>query len=114
MICRLGWNFFGRPSYQRDPSGPADGGVGFWRKIERFISETELPDSAHAASINQRSADNLQTGSVRPGSPVISAAWQRQPPKSISCRGQFRHNSGIHSVPRNLLKLSESVQIQSN
>ena len=33
-------------------------------------------------------------------SPVKAIAWQRQPPKSISARGQLRHGSFIQLVPR--------------
>src|SRR6202035_4265202 len=60
------------------------------------------------------SGDRSHAGSVLEGSPVNNAAWQRQPPKSISLLGQDRHGSGIHSVPRNRLKLSEHSQIESN
>src|SRR4029077_9802627 len=58
--------------------------------------------------------ENSQAGSVFAAFPVSNAAWQRQPPKSISRGGQLRQGSGIHSVPRNRLKLSDSRQIQSS
>src|SRR5437667_8368653 len=70
--------------------------------------------SCNTSSTYARFGDNVQTGSVFAAFPVINAAWQRQPPKSISFCGQLRHGSGIHSVPRNLLKLSDSRQIQSS
>jgi hypothetical protein len=58
--------------------------------------------------------ENSHAGSVLEGSPVSNAAWHRQPPKSSSFLGQDRHGSGIHSVPRKRLKLSESLQIQAS
>src|SRR5437660_8000420 len=67
----------------------------------------------NTASTLARLGDNVQTGSVFAAFPVINAAWQRQPPKSISRCGQLRHGSGIHSVPRKRVKLSDSRQIQS-
>jgi hypothetical protein len=38
-------------------------------------------------------------------------AWHRQPPKSISLRGQLRQGSLIQSVPRNRLKAAEAYQM---
>src|SRR5438105_13175771 len=65
-------------------------------------------------SISLRLGVSVQTGSVLAASPVSKAAWQRQPPKSISRWGQLRQGSGIHSVPRKRLKLSDSRQIQAS
>ena len=44
------------------------------------------------------------------------SAWQRQPPKSSSCRpsGHDRHGSCIQSVPRKRLNASDSLQIHSS
>src|SRR6266404_1881393 len=70
--------------------------------------------SRNKASTYARFGDSVQTGSVFAALPVSSAAWQRQPPKSISFCGQLLHGSGIRSVPRKRLKLSDSRQIQSS
>ena len=75
-------------------------------RLHEFISR-------NTASTRARLGENSHTGSVSAALPVSNAAWQRQPPKSISLCGQLRHGSGIHSVPRNRLKLSDSCQIQS-
>src|SRR6266481_3014747 len=40
-------------------------------------------------------------------------AWQRQPPKSSSRRGQLAHGSFIHAVPRKALKAGEFAQISA-
>src|SRR5829696_3748953 len=53
----------------------------------------------------------MQTGSVLRASPVKVNAWHRQPPKSISLRGQDAQGSRIHSVPRKALKAGDSRQI---
>src|SRR4030095_10319246 len=86
--------------------------------LTRYIqSRALLPDkltSRNTAFTIARFGENSQTGSVFVAFPVSNAAWQRQPPKSISFCGQLRHGSVIHSVPRNRLKLSESRQIQSS
>src|SRR5262249_54078846 len=54
------------------------------------------------------------TGSVAVGLPVSAKAWQRQPPKSSSRRGQLAHGSFIHAVPRKALKAGECVQISAS
>jgi hypothetical protein len=64
------------------------------------------------ASKEERFGESSQAGSVTLASPVNSAAWQRQPPKSISRNSQLLQGSGIHSVPRNRMKASDSSQIQ--
>src|SRR5438445_8734667 len=53
------------------------------------------------------------TGSVAVASPVSAKAWQRQPPKSSSRRGQLAHGSFIHAVPRKALKAGEFAQISA-
>ena len=89
----------------------ASGGCGLLRYIQ---SRGRLHEfiSCSAASTTARFGENSQTGSVSAAFPVSNAAWQRQPPKSISLCGQLLHGSGIHSIPRNRLKLSDSCQIQ--
>src|SRR2546427_441723 len=67
-------------------------------------------DSTNWVSFS-RYGESEQAGSVTEALPVNKAAWQRQPPKSISRNSQLRHGSGIHSVPRKRLNDSESVQI---
>ena len=47
-------------------------------------------------------------------SPVRASAWQRQPPKSFSLRGQDRQGSRIQSVPRKALKAGNSAQISAS
>src|SRR5262249_8941750 len=47
------------------------------------------------------------TGSVALASPVSAKAWQRQPPKSRSRRGQLAHGSFIHALPRKAVKAGE-------
>src|SRR5439155_23282647 len=58
-----------------------------------------------------RNGESSHAGSVTVASPVSKAAWQRQPPKSISRKSQLRQGSGIHAVPRKRLKASDSLQI---
>jgi hypothetical protein len=45
---------------------------------------------------------------------VSAKAWQRQPPKSTSRRGQLAHGSFIHAVPRKALKAGEFAQISAS
>src|SRR5262249_52102278 len=54
------------------------------------------------------------TGAVGGESPVSAKAWQRQPPKSSSRRGQLAHGSFIHAVPRKALKAGEFAQISAS
>jgi len=63
----------------------------------------ELPTPARTSSTISRRGESAQTGSVAAASPVRSAAWQRQPPKSISRRGQLAHGSCIQDLPRKAL-----------
>ena len=65
-------------------------------------------------SINPRSGESEQTGSVAPASPVTRNAWQRHPPKSTSLRAQERQGSGIQASPRNRVNASDSFQIHSS
>ena len=71
-------------------------------------------DRRQDRSTTSRCGESVQTGSVAWSSPVSSAAWQRQPPKSISRCGHSRHGSGIHSVPRKRLKPADSFQIEAS
>src|SRR4029077_5957815 len=70
--------------------------------------------SCKTASTIARFGENSQTGSVFAAFPVNNAAWQRQPPKSISLCGQLRHGYGIHSVPRDGFTLSDPRQRHSS
>ena len=58
-------------------------------------------------------ARNLHAGSVFAASPVKAMAWQRQPPKSISARGQLRHGSFIQLVPRYFWKACPLSQMSA-
>ena len=50
----------------------------------------------------------------RAASPVSAKAWQRQPPKSCSRRGQLAHGSCIQAVPRKALKAGEFAQMSAS
>jgi hypothetical protein len=45
---------------------------------------------------------------------VSAKAWQRQPPKSCSRRGQLAHGSFIQAVPRKALKAGEFAQMSAS
>src|SRR5258706_249376 len=45
---------------------------------------------------------------------VGGKAWQRQPQKSSSRRGQLAHGSFIHALPRKALKAGEFAQISAS
>src|ERR671918_1226196 len=71
--------------------------------------------SRSAVATSSRCKDESeQAGSVALASPVSANAWQRQPPKSIVLRGQLRHGSAIHSVPRNALNAAPWYQISAS
>src|SRR5271170_7576874 len=61
-----------------------------------------------------RRGEREHAGSVAWASPVSRAAWQRQPPKSISRIGHSLHGTGIQAVPRKRLNDSDWPQIQSS
>ena len=53
----------------------------------------------------------MQEGSVSAASPVTAKAWQRQPPRSSSLRGQLAHGSFIQPKPRYFSSASDDSQI---
>src|SRR6266704_2258682 len=61
-----------------------------------------------------RLGERWQTGSVAAASPVSAKAWQRQPPKSCSRRGQLAHGSFIQDVPRKALNAGEFLQTSAS
>src|SRR5262249_41563566 len=70
--------------------------------------------TAASSATRAWSGARWHTGSVAAASPVSAKAWQRQPPKSTSRRGQLAHGSFIHAVPRKALKAGEFAQISAS
>ena len=71
---------------------------------------TRRPRSPRPAPPPCRARARGGTPDRRPrASPVSAKAWQRQPPKSCSRRGQLAHGSFIQAVPRKALKAGEFV-----
>jgi hypothetical protein len=95
--------------------GLSPGGVGFCRYTYACGRRSKAVDSARLdnASIRPRCGESVHTGSVSVASPRISAAWQRQPPKSMSRSGHDRQGSLIHFVPRKRFEALRFRQIQA-
>src|SRR5690606_21985096 len=103
------------PWRPRDPVSPLDPPAAHFPNLAAAEKRRYCKSSERGAvTANLRAAlwvESSQAGSAFAASPVQANAWHRQPAKSISLRGQERHGSFIHAVPRKAVKAGDSSQI---